>query len=1196
MRTKNRDYSIHPTTKKQGVKVWLVGGISVSLVLLLAVLIIFQPQFVGKAIEYQGVTAGQAGLFLSGEIDSGTTTLVVPVKAHVGSEKVFGAAFTLTYPSDKLSLNCETGIITTAFDEAFYMNDVPNTGNDLGIVNIDCTTPGVIEFSYNGFCDAPVGANDCPNALTGEITIAEVTFTINSGSSGDIGLSLTDFVIKRIDGNDYSITNPQNPVTLRISSTQSNDADLDTIADSLDNCPAVANQGQGDSDLSVYNLNDASILSIQANDVRELAVTDANIYYLDHVQVSAPGGGSEQQLNLYKKTFQGESVTQRLYRFVYPYYALEAKGEYLYMFYGSISGPHHLVRFNDQQDLSSSEELLGMSELVIDMNVFGDDVYLLTRMDEWGGPGTDFVTKYFIKKLIESDAGNSLQTLFEILPADLLRPTSFYLRNSNIVIIGNDEQAIEVPRNKWYTHQEYTLQGEKVSTSLNHDSRGIVTGLGNIVHNVSYLPIFDGSEVVNYKDGVTVKYDDGSTQEITPPSSYNPNGRYYFLPGTIVDVEVKENKLILAVQPNLATSTYDKIFVYSRTSDGFGDACDNCPIIVNPGQADTDADGQGDACDPCGDGTQSLSEACDDGNAENGDGCSATCESEAPLGSLTVQLYEDIDGDDNPDADEFYFNGITVKLWDGDDGSLARGSGVTDSEGKFTFSDLVYDSYNLEIDTKEGYRIMVGMTIVIEAPTKILSFRMTQSELLDCGDDTDNDGDRLKDCEDSECSGDLSCSDVGTGDDSSICGDGIQSSIPGEEACDDGNNNEEDGCSSTCTQDQGWGCPIPGQACIFHCDDDQKNYDETDVNCGGTDCSDCANGKTCLADSDCTSGNCVGSICLPATETSCRDAVDNDGDSSLDCADSDCVEDAACTDVSTDDEPLVCPSTQTNCNGVCVNLQENANNCGACGTACLPYGGVCLSGSCGCPTGEVSNIDSCVPEHILAEGAACDNTLACMGICVIPTGSVTGVCSACDRDQACDTGEDATTCPADCSDASTDDDTQDLCPGDPLKTVPGVCGCGEVDIDTNQNSVCDTEEASDLGDDETPECTTNNDCDNNDNLCDGVEVCLEGSCVEEEPQVCADSVCRPDDGLCVECLTDENCNDGEVCQDNLCSVEEPPITITEFNTQLDSLTNNLNNGLAAAENQGDLAREKAKARERIRFTASIGRLLRSILH
>jgi len=45
------------------------------------------------------------------------------------------------------------------------------------------------------------------------------------------------------------------------------------------------------------------------------------------------------------------------------------------------------------------------------------------------------------------------------------------------------------------------------------------------------------------------------------------------------------------------------------------------------------------------------------------------------------------------------------------------------------------------------------------------------------------------------------------------------------------------------------------------CSDSIKNQDETDIDCGGSICNKCANGKACISDSDCSSNNCDNNIC-----------------------------------------------------------------------------------------------------------------------------------------------------------------------------------------------------------------------------------------------------------------------------------------------------------------------------------------------
>ncbi len=45
------------------------------------------------------------------------------------------------------------------------------------------------------------------------------------------------------------------------------------------------------------------------------------------------------------------------------------------------------------------------------------------------------------------------------------------------------------------------------------------------------------------------------------------------------------------------------------------------------------------------------------------------------------------------------------------------------------------------------------------------------------------------------------------------------------------------------------------------CNDRRQNGDETDIDCGGSDCAACEMGRACVAARDCVSGSCQAEVC-----------------------------------------------------------------------------------------------------------------------------------------------------------------------------------------------------------------------------------------------------------------------------------------------------------------------------------------------
>ena len=150
------------------------------------------------------------------------------------------------------------------------------------------------------------------------------------------------------------------------------------------------------------------------------------------------------------------------------------------------------------------------------------------------------------------------------------------------------------------------------------------------------------------------------------------------------------------------------------------------------------------------------------------------------------------------------------------------------------------------------------------------------------------------------------CSAATTGDDAGTCGDGVCTAGETCESC-------PSDCGSCATnKDASTGCT-------------------TDV--------ECAAGQVCVAGECSVSGST--DACAPATcaslGLSCGEADDGCG-GTLDCG-------ACGQDAGSANDADAAPCSDVECNGVCVDLSNDSNNCGGCGDKCAA-GTTCVNGAC----------------------------------------------------------------------------------------------------------------------------------------------------------------------------------------------------------------------------------------------------------
>jgi hypothetical protein len=138
-----------------------------------------------------------------------------------------------------------------------------------------------------------------------------------------------------------------------------------------------------------------------------------------------------------------------------------------------------------------------------------------------------------------------------------------------------------------------------------------------------------------------------------------------------------------------------------------------------------------------------------------------------------------------------------------------------------------------------------------------------------------------------------------------------------------------------CDPRLGCACDATTLTCVYdHCVDHKKDSTESDVDCGGSDCPQCATGLACVTNNDCASRGCDG-ITSTCAVSACADhkqdwsevAVDCGGGACPGCAlGLHCELDYDCLSLSCDALSLVCTADQ--CTNHRQDGQETDIDCG----------------------------------------------------------------------------------------------------------------------------------------------------------------------------------------------------------------------------------------------------------------------------
>jgi MYXO-CTERM domain-containing protein len=432
-------------------------------------------------------------------------------------------------------------------------------------------------------------------------------------------------------------------------------------------------------------------------------------------------------------------------------------------------------------------------------------------------------------------------------------------------------------------------------------------------------------------------------------------------------------------------SPYDAADAGPTSGDSDGDGDDDTTECAGtwPACADTDSDGQPDymRSSLCGNGTLNAGEGCDDGDTDDGDGCSAICQVEdgsacnasAPgdIGDASCASGNcDLLGNAAPGVCEALGvcgNGLLEAGEGCDDGNTATGDGCTDvcqvEDGGACNDSAPGELGDASCDSGNCDTVGNPAPGVCEALGTCGNGILETGEGCDDGNTTDADGCSvicfIEDggacnttapgiVDDASCDSGI-CDTVGNPapgvcEGVNTCGNGL---LEAGEGCDDGNATGADGCSATCEVEDGGACNASAPGDIGSASCESGNCDLAGNPAPGI-CEAlgaCGNGLI-EAGEGCDDGNTTGAdgcsaTCEAENGTACNDTAPGD------------IGDASCQSGNCDLLGNAAP-------GICEGL-------GVCGNGLLEAGE-------GCDDGNTAGGDGCTGICLNQAGTACNQS------------------------------------------------------------------------------------------------------------------------------------------------------------------------------------------------------------------------------